>query len=328
MKRNTILAAACAIAIMTFASPMQAQQIFNRGEGKYVYTGYEPLKDKPITLYYYIPSEGDIATMPILFAMHGSHRDATEPLEVWKDFAERDRFILLCPEYSSKYYTQDQYQYGNVSKSRNRFVPVPKEEWTYNTIEAIFDFFKKETGNVSDKYDIWGHSAGAQFVSRFLLCMPEARVNRAVAANAGTWTFVTDGGLKGKDGAVYGWPYSIKGTPFESAEYLKPYFARDLYINLGTHDIDTTKDDFAKYPAAMAEGTTRYERGNKFFKECQHRAKEMKCTFNWHKSEVKGSGHTQKTMVYGTYERVDGKKIYDVENIRHTGGYWLIYGNR
>ena len=51
-------------------------------------------------------------------------------------------------------------------------------------IEPLFDHARARFGMEADAYSIYGHSAGAQFVHRFLFHVPDARVARAVAANA------------------------------------------------------------------------------------------------------------------------------------------------
>ena len=37
--------------------------LFKKGFGVVTFTGYAPLKDKPIAIYYYIPEDGEIRTM-------------------------------------------------------------------------------------------------------------------------------------------------------------------------------------------------------------------------------------------------------------------------
>lgn len=316
-----LLAAAC-------CHEVRAEGVFTRGAGEYVYTDYAPLRDKPVTIHYYIPSTGDVTLMPVLFAMHGTKRRGQDPRNAWRDFAEKYGFIVLSPEYSRAYYDNNAYNYGNVSQKSGEFIPRPRELWTYMTIESIFDFFRDQTGNLSDRYDIWGHSAGGQFVQRFLLCMPEARVNRAVAANAGTWTFLEPDGLKDREGALFGWPYSVAGTPFAGKEYLEKFFAREFYVTLGDADIDTTSSDFPKYPAAAAQGPTRYARGNNFYKSARERARALGCRFCWRRSVVAGATHSSKTMIYGRHGIRDGKRVYDTGDISHTAAFWLIYGDR
>ena len=199
-----------------------------RGEGSFVYTGYEPLKDKPITLYYYIPSGGEVERMPVLFSMHGAERDGTIQRNAWKYFAEEYGFVVLAPEYSKTYYTENDYQFGGVYRSAGSGVLNEEPKWTYRTVEALFDYFKSETGNTSATYHLFGHSAGGQFVHRFLLAMPGARVGRAVAANPGSWTFPFAEGITGTDGKSYGWPYAVAATPFADGGHLTAVFARKI----------------------------------------------------------------------------------------------------
>lgn len=214
----------------------QKGSLFNRGEDSIVFTGYEPLKDKPVTIHYYIPTKGDITEMPVLFSMHGAERDGTIQRNAWKYFAEHYGFIVLAPQFSKTYYKENDYQFGGVYTSASFTTLNDKEKWTYHVIESIFDYFKEDTKNRSFTYDIFGHSAGGQFVHRFLLAMPVARVNKAVAANPGSWTFPYKEGIIGTDDKVYGWPYAIINSPFESDECIRKFFEKTLYIQIGTAD--------------------------------------------------------------------------------------------
>lgn len=305
-----------------------AEPAFKPGGGEFVYAGYASLKDKPVTVHYYIPEDGDIRTMPVLFAFSGAGRGAKGNLTTWKPFAQLKKFIVIAPEYAKKHYSNNEYQFGGVSKDDTRYLAVPKERWTYNTVEAIFDFFKKETGNKSETYDIWGHSAGGQFVHRFLLWMPDARVNRAVAANPGVWTFPLMEGLKDGNGEVFAWPYSVKDTLI-TKDQLRKFFARKMWVVLGDRDIDTKSKSFPKMPGAMAEGGTRFERGKNFFEMSKKTAAGMNAEFNWKISVVKGVAHAGRGIVYGTSTKDENNKsVYSVDNITKTASYWLLYGDR
>src|SRR3712207_6943257 len=67
----------------------------------------------------------------------------------------------------------------------------------YTTLfRSLFDFVREATGNPSEQYRIYGHSAGAQFVHRLALFVPEARFATAIAANAGWYTMPTFDGKK------------------------------------------------------------------------------------------------------------------------------------
>jgi len=307
-----------------------AQGVWQRGLHDFEFTGYEPLAHRPITVRYYIPTTGDIQSMRVLFVIAGAQRTSTTPLESWRHFAERDGFVVIAPEYTqANGWRQNEYQLGGIFTD-NTFTELnPREKWTYNTIEAIFDFFKEQTGNRSEQYELNGHSAGGQFVHRMVLAMPEARIRFAVAANPSSWTYPFVDGIKDKEGNVFGWPYSVKGTPFGDRENIKRYLAMPMVIHLGNADTSTTAADLDRAPGAMATGINRFERGNAFFEAMSRFAKEQNIPFNWKRVEVDGIGHSGRGMIYGKSKGVNeaGDLIFCLDYITATGAYNLIFGN-
>ena len=305
---------------------VMAQGTWQRGEHSFEYTGYKPLADKPITVYYYIPSKGDIKTMRVLFAMHGAKRHGSSSVGAWKHFAERDGFVVIAPEYSKENgWSENDYQRGGMYTNRNNKKLNPPEKWTYNTVEAIFDYFKEGTGSQATQYDIHGHSAGGQFVHRLVLTLPNARIRLAVASNPSAWTYPYIDGLKDEEGNVYGWPYSIKGTPFATEEHVKRYLAAPLIIHLGTADTSTTADDLDKQPGAMAQGPCRFIRGNTFFKAVTQFVEEMNIPFNWQRVEVENVGHNSRGVIYGKITTEEGKEVFKIDDITTAGAYYLIF---
>lgn len=294
---------------------------WHRGEGQFEYE-YPHLPGKKITVYFYIPSRGDVASMRVLFAMHGADRDGAVNRMIWKDFAEVDGFVVIAPEYAKPQFTENDYQFGGIFSADGEL--KPQEQWTYSTIEAIFDLFRSQTGSRAEVYDMWGHSAGGQFTHRFALAMPQARLAMAVAANPGTWTFPYLDGLKAASGKVYGWPYSLADSPFDE-ETLRKFFARKMIVQLGNLDTATSGEHVPTDEAALAQGKHRFDRGRKFFKESRDLAKRMGAEFNWKKVEVEGIGHAGRGMTYGTYKLVNGKRQYSIDNITRTGAYSLLY---
>ncbi|MFA5713921.1 MAG: alpha/beta hydrolase-fold protein [Bacteroidales bacterium] len=304
----------------------QKRAKLERGAGEFEYSNYKPLSNKMVTVFYYIPLKGDIGKMPILFATHGANRTGAHQLESWRYFAEERGFIVIAPQFAKREYSVNEYQFGGVSKSSTNNQLRAKELWSYNIIEALFDYFKESLNNSSTTYDIWGHSAGGQFVHRFLLTMPQARVNVAVASNAGSYTFPFAQGLKGIDGELYGWPYSVKDTPFASKENLKSFFSKHLIVHAGNRDTSTVQKNLPKHPAAKAQGIHRFERAHIFYQESKKLAEEMGVPFNWELVELGGVAHRSRSMVYGTSRRVDGKRVYSTSVTKKNGAYNLIYG--
>lgn len=298
---------------------------FSRGAGKFVFTEYEPLKNRPITVYYYVPTKGDIKNMRVLFTMHGAERKGRIGVSIWRHFAERDGFIVISPEYNSKIYPGWAYQQGGVIRKRK---VVPRERWTYSSIEPIFDYFKRITGSTAEVYDMWGHSAGGQFTHRFALAIPEARLNIAVAANPGTWTFPLIDGLPSKfdKGKVYGWNSSVKGTPMANEESIKRFLARKLYVHIGKLDTATSSKHFPKSKSALSQGKHRLARARNFYKTGKRVARRNGWEFNWEKVELKGVGHDGRGSVYGTWEKLEnGRRRLSIDNYTTKSAYYLIF---
>lgn len=309
-------------------SGIQARDLgqFHRGQDSLTFI-YKPLADKPITLYYYIPTTGDVRKMPVLFSFHGAERSGLNPIICWREFAERDGFIVLSPQFRRDLYDENQYQFGNVFKTRECKELNPEEEWIYSAVEPMFKFFKKETGNRARKYDIQGHSAGGQFVHRYLLAKPGAKVRKAVASNPGSWSWISD------DESINGrtveakWPYTIKGTPFDDAKHVKAYLARNMVVHNGDVDTAAHGPNVPDVPAAKAEGANRFERGKNYFAAMQEYAKGKGWRFNWKAVTVHGIGHQGRGMVYGIFTKdSSGKNQYDLTKYSQTGAYTLIYG--
>lgn len=299
-----------------------------RGEGEFEYTAYAPLGDKPVTVFYYVPLKGNLKKMPILFAMHGAERSGKTNIETWKYFAEENRIIVIAPQFSTAQYLENDYQFGGVAVKRYGSEMRPEEQWTYNIIESLFDHFKKLTENKNQQYDIWGHSAGGQFVHRFLLAMPNARVRIGVASNPGNYAFPLIDGMVGNDEQIYGWPFSLLNTPFSDVETLKKYFSKHLVVHVGDRDTNPDGPHASTHPAAVAQGVNRFERAKNFYETSRKIAKEIGAPFKWELVVVKGVGHTSRSMVYGTSKRVDNKRVYSTDITKPFGAFNILYGQR
>ncbi|MBA3610968.1 MAG: alpha/beta hydrolase [Rubrobacter sp.] len=240
---------------------------------------------KPLTVWYYRPPRLPAAA-PVVFVMHGVKRDADNYRDTWMAAAELFGFLLLCPKFAKKDYPRSAYQLGNLADSAGR--PLPQDEWTFNVIEHLFDFVKETTGNTSERYHIYGHSAGGQFVHRLALFMPEARYETAITANAGWYTMPTFAGSK--------FPYGLKGSA-GTPETLKKAFGRRLVILLGERDTDADDPHLRKSTATSRQGANRFERGQAFHATAREEAESLGVTLNWRLHTVPGAAHLQQQMM-------------------------------
>lgn len=254
------------------------------GSGSFRFEGGKVAGKKPLTVHYHLPADlPDDA--PIVFVMHGTRRDADHYRDNWRAAAERFRFILLCPEFGKENYNRRAYHLGYVTYRSGR--PRAKSKWTFTVIEDLFDFVREETGNTSEKYHIYGHSAGGQFVHRLVMFMPEARFATAVAANSG-WYSMPDFDRE--------YPHGLEGAP-NSPETLKKAFDRDLVILLGECDTDPEDPYLRNSPEVACQGKNRFERGHNFHAAAKRAAAEIEAPFGWKLRVAPDAPHLDAAMM-------------------------------
>jgi poly(3-hydroxybutyrate) depolymerase len=283
MKRFTsnTLRSAAALLLAAVLSPLPAQAAkLTPGPGRFeVRHG-----GKAIPVWYFLPEDAR-ADAPVLIVMHGVNRDADRYRDEWIPHARKYGFVLLAPEFSSEAFPgEERYNLGNTRDEQQR--PIPREQWTFSFVEPIFDWMKAATGSRSERYHLFGHSAGAQFVHRFLYFIPEARVVKAVAANAGWWTL--------PDPTV-DFPYGLRGSAVDTAA-LKAMLQRPLVVLLGTSDTDPNHVYLRRTPEAMAQGPHRFARGQFFYEAGKCQAAALDVPLGWQLATAPGIDHSNKGM--------------------------------
>ena len=270
------------------STPESDSGLLNSGSGSFVFT-YSELPQKPINVFYHIPS-GERQNMPIVMVFHGDERNAIDYRNIWVKASDQYGFMVFAPEFSnadcpggSSYIIGNVYQDGNFPTPQT----LNKETiWTFSIIEPLFDFIKTNSGSNALTYDLFGHSGGGQFVHRFVLLKPNARYNKAIAANSG-WYTVPDG--------VANFPYGIMNSPITSIQP-QNYFGRQLYITVGELDNYGSDSSLRHNTASDLQGLNRLDRAHYFFSNSQSYAQKMNSEFNWIFRVVPNSGHDPTKM--------------------------------
>ena len=153
--------------------------------------------------------------------MPGAGRDGLPPRETWIPYAEQvlrasGRPGILPAVLPRRHVVS----LGNTYDDKNW---VPKANWSFMAVEHLFDYVREKSGATQPTYFLDGHSAGAQFVHRMVTFLPDARYNRAVAANAGVYVM--------PDYSVP-YPLGLKDSPLPKNR-LPDVFARKLIIMSG-----------------------------------------------------------------------------------------------
>ncbi|OYU83767.1 MAG: hypothetical protein CFE24_09775 [Flavobacterium sp. BFFFF2] len=258
------------------------------GANKFVFT-YAGLPQKPINVFYNIPA-GDRTNMPIVFVFHGKERNASDYRDIWTSASNQYGFMVFAPEFNDTDFPgTNGYSLGNVYQDGNNpSVQTLNNEsvWTFSVIEPLFDYIKGNVKSAKTTYDLFGHSGGGQFVHRFVMFKPNARFNRAVAANSG-WYTVPDG--------IASFPVGIVNCPVSDANPTS-YFGRKLYITVGELDTNSADPSLVHNTAVDLQGMNRFDRANYFFAKSRNYATAVQATFAWQFRTVPNSGHNATLM--------------------------------
>lgn len=252
-----------------------------RTAGRFVFTGWEG-PDLPVN--YQLPDSSAPDT-PVVFVMHGVGRDADRYRDEWADLARQHGFIAVVPQFGKDDFPGSRgYNTGYFTEKDG--TPRPRALWSFAAIEPLFDDVRARFGTRVSRYAIYGHSAGAQFVHRYVMFMPEARIEQAIAANAG-WYTMPD--LERE------FPYGLGDTPITPAG-LKAGLGKKLTVLLGTADTKRDDPNLRKTPEADAQGPHRFARGQAFYARAQEAARAQGAKLGWTLRTVPDVGHRNGQM--------------------------------
>lgn len=255
------------------------------GQGDFVFDSYEPLAERPVRVYYQAPPDSnDLDAAEVVVVIPGTGRNAEDYREEWAGLAREQQALLLVPEFSEDEFPGSAaYNVGNVVDEDGD--PVDEREWTFQVVEALFRHVVDDLDLTTEQYALFGHSAGAQFVHRMVMLMPEASIRVAVAANAGWYTMPDDD---------VPFPYGLEDGPGDVR--LARAFRVPLVVLLGGDDIDPDADNLRQDAGASAQGENRLTRGLTFFAAARDAAEDGDEAFEWGLTVVPGVGHESDAM--------------------------------
>tara|TARA_X000000368_G_scaffold418813_1_gene420131 strand:- start:5731 stop:6594 length:864 start_codon:yes stop_codon:yes gene_type:complete len=251
----------------------------------------------PINIFYKLPKEINNKT-EILFIIHGNSRNADGYIEVWASLTNNKNVILIAPEFIKS--TFPNYNTLQMSSSSGK-IKSDTNLYLNASIDLLFNFYRNKFNVKTDQYMIYGHSGGAQFVHRYLLMSDMPKIKKAVAANAGWYTFL--GGWK--------FPYGIKEPPSKlSSDNLRRFLKMKLSILIGSKDTKITSS-VNQSEGANKQGINRFQRANNFFISSSDVAKKHDLEFNWNYKIIKGVGHSNSKMSLAAAEVLLADSTYE-----------------
>lgn len=291
MKRSSwyaVLLIICLVFFMQFISIRSAsvhsevQKFPMRGSGSYLMAESTGINTSDLAVYYYLPEQWT-PDRPVLIVQHGVQRNAKEFRDSLIADAQKYNFLLICPEFSKEKYPGAQYyNTGNMFDRTNQTDRLkPSEDWTFSAIDDVVNSVKEQF-HATGEFSLFGHSAGAQFVHRYLLFYDHGDFSHIIFANAGWYTAL--------DTNVY-FPYGTKNITMLDSARLTDIFAKPVTMMLGEKD---RKEDgvLRQTKEAEAQGPNRFSRGEAFFTAAQSMSATMHVPFNWKLATVPGVGHS------------------------------------
>ena len=253
------------------------------GKGTFTFVDSKGDASRRMTVYTYLPAKLKADAATIVFVMHGQGKNADGYRDVWSTLADKHGFMVVAPLFDPTTWGP---AYASARELMRDGRPADSAMWSFSVIEHLFDALKAATGNKSATYRLYGHSEGGQFVHRLVWFLPEARYDRAVAANPGGYTM--------PDFSV-ALPYGLAKSP-ATEQTFKRSLERNLTVLLGDRDNDPNHPQLRRSPEAMAQGRFRLERGQNFFKRAGERCAELKCKFGWQLQLVPRAAHSNEQM--------------------------------
>jgi hypothetical protein len=253
-----------------------------------------------LSVNYYRAQSFRPADRPIWFVMHGASRDAERYINLAAPVAERYNALALVINFPKSFYPRSSdYTLNVTTHGRADAGALAQGRWKtpdqylYVELERLFDAVKDAIGGNQQGYFIFGHSAGAQFTHRLLTFMPEHRVLRAVAANAGWYTLPLGGA-----GAARTMPYGLGNSPVDGV-LRQRLLNSPLTILVGERDTATPDQSsmVLDTPAAMAQGRNRFERARYYFAAAGQAATELETPLRWNFAVVPRAKHSARQMV-------------------------------
>src|SRR6185437_1118104 len=164
-------------------------------------TYFDPaFPDRTLLLHAARPRHCDAAT-PIVFVHHGVARNGKAYRDYWQPHVDEAGLLAISVEFPEASFPEYLwYNFGNLHTADG--TPNPRERWTFGIVARLFDALRAQGLTVRQRYGLFGHSAGGQFVHRMLSFGYRDRVAVAVSANAGTYAM--------PDLAVP-WPFGLGG---------------------------------------------------------------------------------------------------------------------
>ncbi|PIQ10187.1 MAG: hypothetical protein COW71_03545 [Ignavibacteriales bacterium CG18_big_fil_WC_8_21_14_2_50_31_20] len=251
-------------------------QVMNKGIPEKYLFHYKSIPTKPIVVYLIIPD--DIQNADFTMVLTGTDRNSLDYAKAWRTFSKQNNYFIATPTFTKEDWSTNAYNLGNMFSSTNYNHLNADSLWAFTLISKLHDELVDALGIKKKSYNLWGHSAGAQFVHRLMTFKPDYKVDYAICGNAG-WYTVPD--------LEIDFPFGLQNDNLSYDEtFLEDLVIKNIIVMRGT--ADTLRDSNLNTSAgADAQGFNRFERAENYFGY----ASKIASTNKWKLIDVPNVGH-------------------------------------
>ena len=236
-----------------------------------------------IKVHIYQPENCDKPSL--LFVFHGLKRNAKSYLEKAVKIANKACLKVFAPLFDKPRFPNWRYHRAGVVY---KGMVQPNIQWTAPVLEALLEYGRNSVKHAPRLY-LFGHSAGAQFLSRIAAYSSLQDIDRIVIANPSVHV-VPDL----DEPAPYGFGGVFTNDSLAQTQ-IRNYLATAITIYLGQQD---TGDKYlVQNKAANRQGKNRLQRGRNIFHRARAMALKNGWSFNWTLVEVPDVGHSSRKML-------------------------------
>ena len=240
------------------------------------------LGDTALSVFTYRPA--DCPPAGVLLVFHGMSRNADGYSDHAQGLAERHCLAVFAPQFDAERFSVWDYHGGGIVSPDGL---QGSERWTVRLVAPLIDWARGHDGLAQAPVYLFGHSAGAQFLSRAAAFAELPAVARIVIANPSTHV------LPALDEPA---PFGFAGLGEAAAErHLAAYLARPVTLYLGGED--TGQENLYAAPEAERQGAHRLDRGRAAYRLAQAAAARYGLVCNWRIVEARGVGHSAEAML-------------------------------
>ena len=246
----------------------------------------------------------------ILLIYHGTARTAPSFRDYAIDLAELGSLVVASPLFDkARFRIRDYHRGGLVDRAGNL---KPARQWTTRFVPLLADWVRAQEKAETLPYWCWGHSAGAQYLSRVAAFeQPDAR--RIVLANASSYVLPLLGHYPDGEAAPYGMGGVYEND--EEEERLRGYLGMPVTIYLGSRDDDPSHPHLSMKPESRRQGAQRKHRGERTFALGQRQAAALGCPFGWQLVYAPEGEHSTWQMIQSKWV-LEAMDLFDMPKVR------------